>query len=616
VKKDLEILIASESNARASLLHNLLKRHGYDVSGTCQLNEALGSIEERKPDVVIVDAITQGTDVYRLTHHIKSDENLKEIVVLQLISISGIEEILEGLESGADDLIIKPYNEKILLSRLDLAVSGKNKPWVVREDSVSGNIEFDFRGKHYTIKADRGRLLDFLLSANISILEQNLSIMSALEELRALNIQLMDKLQDLESSEESFESLMKLLPDIVYRIDSEGRFVFLNESVGKLGYTPEELIGRHFSEIVLPAHLKYVSRRHVMEEYKRSEEHKEPPGLFDERRTGERMTTGLEVGLLTRGRCIRDGEIESVGKDVLVVEINSSGIYEITPATEKKSCIGTVGVIRDITERKEAEKSVYEAMLEAESANRSKSEFFANISHEFRTPLNAIIGFSDMMLKGMVGELSEKQLDYLKDIYDSGKHLLTLIENIIDLSKIEIGKIKLEYRTVYIKRLIERSLVFFKEKIKKHGFRFSLEVDDDIGIFEVDERRIKQVIYNLLNNAVKFTPDGGSISIIANKVYCGARNGNVEEGMAEKGCVEISIVDSGPGIKSEDIPKMFTPFQRLAPVYNRRYRGAGMGLTICKRIVEAHGGEIWVESEYGKGSRFIFRVPIKSIENR
>lgn len=252
------------------------------------------------------------------------------------------------------------------------------------------------------------------------------------------------------------------------------------------------------------------------------------------------------------------------------------------------------------------------AKLIAESADRAKSEFLANMSHELRTPLNAIMGFSEMMSRGMTGELTPKQQEYLRDIHESGSLLLSLINDILDLSKVEAGKMELEYGEMAVRETVERVLVLFREKTIKHGMKIITEIDERLGPVHADERRIRQVLLNLLSNAVKFTHDGGAVRVRARRAECGEQ---AATGRTDGECVEISVENEGPGIKAEDIPKLFKPFQQLDSIYNKKYHGTGLGLALCRRIVEFHGGRIWVESETGKTTKFTFLIPVRPIEN-
>jgi signal transduction histidine kinase len=230
-----------------------------------------------------------------------------------------------------------------------------------------------------------------------------------------------------------------------------------------------------------------------------------------------------------------------------------------------------------------------------EAANRHKSEFLANVSHELRTPLNAIIGFSEVLLEKMFGELNEKQNEYIDDILSSGRHLLSLINDILDLSKIEAGRMEIESAKFDLPAAIENALILVRERVTRHGIRLKRSIDPGLGEFFGDERKIKQILLNLLSNAVKFTPEGGRIEL-------NARQAN--------GSVQISVADTGIGIDPKDQQMIFEEFRQAGKDYARKGEGTGLGLSLTKKFVEMHGGKIWVESELGKGSIFTFTLPI------
>jgi signal transduction histidine kinase len=233
---------------------------------------------------------------------------------------------------------------------------------------------------------------------------------------------------------------------------------------------------------------------------------------------------------------------------------------------------------------------------ELEEASLHKSEFLANMSHELRTPLNAILGFSQVLRERLFGEINEKQAEYLDDILSSGNHLLALINDVLDLSKVEAGQVELEVAPFSLQEALERGAVMVRERATKDGVRIALTTDPNVDFVEGDERRIRQVIFNLLSNAVKFTPAGGAVDVSAVQM---------------NGEVRVSVTDTGPGIAPEDQERIFEEFQQTEAGVEQP-EGTGLGLALSKRLVELHGGRIWVESKLGKGSKFTFALPAGS----
>jgi signal transduction histidine kinase len=230
---------------------------------------------------------------------------------------------------------------------------------------------------------------------------------------------------------------------------------------------------------------------------------------------------------------------------------------------------------------------------ELEATSRHKSEFLANMSHELRTPLNAILGFSQVLQQRLFGEVNEKQAEYLDDILSSGNHLLVLINDVLDLSKVEAGQIELEVAPFSLRETLERGAVMVRERASQNDVSLSLSLRPDADIVAGDERRLRQIVFNLLSNAVKFTPAGGRIDVASER-----RDGEVR----------VSVADTGPGIAPDDQARIFEEFHQTTVGAQQR-EGTGLGLALSKRLVELHGGRIWVESEGGNGSRFVFTLP-------
>ena len=241
-------------------------------------------------------------------------------------------------------------------------------------------------------------------------------------------------------------------------------------------------------------------------------------------------------------------------------------------------------------------REIQEKSAQLEIANKHKSEFLANMSHELRTPLNAIIGFSEVLLDRMFGEVNEKQADYLKDIHESGRHLLSLINDILDLSKIEAGRMDLELSTFHLPTAITNAMTLIRERAQRHGIALGVELDPRLGEFSADERKVKQILVNLLSNAVKFTPDGGRVDVSAK---------------LDTTKVEIAVKDTGIGIAAEDQGKVFDEFVQVGRDYTRKAEGTGLGLALTRRFVELHGGEIHLASQPGQGSTFTVKLPIR-----
>jgi signal transduction histidine kinase len=290
---------------------------------------------------------------------------------------------------------------------------------------------------------------------------------------------------------------------------------------------------------------------------------------------------------------------EGQGIGALVVTRGTAGPYDEKEIALLRSfadqAVIAIENVRLFKELEASNQEIAEKSRQLEVASQHKSEFLANMSHELRTPLNAIIGFSEVLTERMLGELNEKQEEYLKDIYASGTHLLSLINDILDLSKIEAGRMELELTDFHLPTALDSALTLVRERAGRRGIALQMNVDSRLGQIQADERKVRQVVLNLLSNAIKFTPEGGRIEVGA---------------VPKDGLVEVSVSDTGVGIAPEDQEAVFEEFRQVGTA-DKKAEGTGLGLTLCRKFIELHGGRIWVKSQVGVGSTFTFTIPVR-----
>jgi PAS domain S-box-containing protein len=303
--------------------------------------------------------------------------------------------------------------------------------------------------------------------------------------------------------------------------------------------------------------------------------------------------------------------------ELTVVSYNASTFHD-----RDRRLQGVFASARDMTELKRYEQTLQQKNVELEEASRMKSEFLANMSHELRTPLNAIIGFSELLKDGVVGDLSARQSGFIGDIFNAGNHLLSLINDILDLSKVEAGKMELDLEQVPITALFANSLSIVAERAAERHIHMELKAGSDLGEIVVDVRKVKQILYNLLSNAVKFTNDGGRVVLQAERVpgaevgqtsgsWVGRRFAARENEFAE--FLKISVSDDGIGISEHDLDRLFQPFSQIDSGLARKFEGTGLGLAMVKLLTELHGGAITMESSAGEGSRVTVWLPVRQM---
>ncbi|MFA4956237.1 MAG: ATP-binding protein [Candidatus Methanoperedens sp.] len=358
-------------------------------------------------------------------------------------------------------------------------------------------------------------------------------------------------------------SIIKNIPDSVCTMDLKGSILSWNDGAEKiLGYKREEILGKPIT-IIIPEELAHKELEHCL-------------------------------SILNKEGFFTDYESVRLTKDGRIIPVEITGV---ALRDENQNITVYASIMKDITERKKADEDRTEKER-LEYASKAKSEFLASMSHELRTPLNSILGFSQLLNDGLAGDLNEKQKHFIENINNSGNFLLNLINDILDLSKIEAGKIELNIAKIPLQATVEETITLIKETAMKHNIIIKKEFEPGLDLIEADKQRVKQILFNLLSNAVKFSKEeGGTVTITTRKV---------DEN------VQISVRDTGIGIKPENIGKLFQKFEQLDKGISERYGGTGLGLAITKQLVEQHGGRIWVESKYGEGTTFTFMLPLKT----
>ncbi len=368
----------------------------------------------------------------------------------------------------------------------------------------------------------------------------------------------------LHAAREKYRNLFDNANDAIITTDAKDRITAWNRSAEKIfGWSAGEAIGKKLSLLIVPPNL-YVDREEVLRNVK----------------SGEKLTGAMTVRLRKDGARIDVSETLSP-----ILDVNN----EIA---------GLSAIIRDITETRK-EEELRREKERFEYASKVKSEFLAIMSHQLRTPLNALIGFSELMKQKISGELNETQERYIDNILTSGKFLQGIVDDLFDLSKVETGKIELSIERIPVHAAINETLTLIKEKATKHNVLLKTELDPTLDFIDADGQRFRQVLINLLDNAVKYSkPEGGIVTIKAKK---------------EGGMARFSVSDTGIGIKKEYLGEVFERFEHESGM-TKKYEGTGLGLALSKKLVELHGGKIMVESRFGEGSTFTFLLPLKEVK--
>ena len=465
-----------------------------------------------------------------------------------------------ALNENTWDLVIADYSlpEFSGIAALDLLKSTRlDIPFFI----ISGSI-----GEDLAVEVMKSGADDYLMKGNIKRL-----IPSVARELRETEVRRQRRRAEeaLHDSEARKAAIFDSALDSIISIDHGQRIIEFNPQAERtFGYKRDQVLGRFMAELIIAPAFR---ERHIQ----------------------------------ALARYVATGTASIIGKRVELTAMRSDGSefpveLSLTSISTKTQPMFTA-YIRDLTEQKKQEefrqrsKDLEEQNLRIQEANRLKSEFLANMSHELRTPLNAVIGFAEVMIDGKAGPVNAEQQEYLNDILTSGHHLLQLINDVLDLAKIEAGRMELDPETFSIQTVADEVCAIMRPIASKRNITINLHAADDAGAVTLDLRKFKQVLYNLLSNAIKFSHDAGEVKLII--------------GLDAKQQLQVAVQDSGIGIKSDDLPRIFREFEQLESGAARRFPGTGLGLALTKRLIELHNGSITVESELGKGSTFTAKMP-------
>ena len=554
------ILLVDDRPENLLTLEAILAPLGQNLVRANSGHDALKELLRSDFAVILLDVQMPILDGFETATLIKEREKSRHIPIIFVTAISKDERFIgRGYLAGAVDYLPKPFDPDILLSKVSVFVDLWKKTEQIKHQA---ELMRESEQREQEIEtARRERDLERRHSAELAVSEERLA---------------------------HFKSTLDLTLDAVSIFDPDTlQFSYVNKGAQRqTAHSESELLA------MKPFQIK---------------------PLFDEQ-SFRQLIEPLRIGDIDNDERVQTLETlhrRSDGADV-PVEI----VLQYIELTGQQGCF--ISVARDITERKRAEQTLVlareeaerardeaeQAQADAESANRAKSEFLSGVSHELRTPLNAIIGFSKLLLNPRVGPLNEDQSEYTRDIVQGAEHLLQLINDILDLAKIEAGKMQIDIAPFALVETLEQSLTIVREKARNHSMKLETDFEDRVldVVIRADQRRVKQVMYNLLSNAVKFTPDGGTISI-------GARCEDEEH-------VVVWVRDSGIGIPEEFQARIFGAFEQVDTSYTKQQQGTGLGLALTRRIVSMHGGDIWVESKPDEGSVFSFRLPLDAIKER
>jgi PAS domain S-box-containing protein len=542
------ILVIDDTPTNRDLLRTVLGYKNHRILEASDGQEGLEMVRAERPDLVIADILMPRMDGYEMVHRLRADPQLADTrVIFYTATYLKAEALKLAHACGVSHLIVKPSDPQDILDTVD-AVLNESGPLAV------GDLSEIFDREHLRLMTDKlAQKVQELENSNHRLIEEADQRQRAEDALR--------------SSEARMRAVLNAAIDSIITVDSAGNVVELNPAAEAMfGYPRQSIIGRTLACFIFPY--------------------------------SDRLPRGLQQHIASHAST-------AIGKRIEITAINVQGVEFPIELTVAHILSGRpplfTAYIRDLREQK-AREEIHRRSEELEKQNqyvleatRLKSEFLANMSHELRTPLNAIIGFSEMVHDGKIGAVSADQKECLGEVLASSHHLLELIDDILDLSKVEAGKMVFAPETLQLSTIIRDISGALKPLLDKKQLDLQFELDASLTEVFIDLRSFRQVLYNYLSNAVKFTPPNGRIW--------------VRSRLEPPGHFCIEVEDTGIGICSEDVGKLFQTFEQLDSSATKEHKGTGLGLALTKRLVEAQGGRVGVRSASGQGSVFYAVLP-------